>query len=296
MNIDLTRLRHILAVARLRSFSRAADELNITQPALSRSIAAFEQRHGLRLFDRGRGGVTPTALGALIITEAEQLLGSARDFEHNLQLYGSGGAGRIGFGMGPLVASLVLPRLTQMLLNDRPRLQLHASVAQVDQLVQELMGDAVEMVFVNSAQVDPLPQVVATPIGSMRLAVIVRGDHPLAARRRVDRAQLGQFPVASAVALPIAGLGGGAGCIICDNYHILRDAVMRTDCVWLASPDFVADEIARGALTRLDVEGIDLAEVELSMVRRQGRSMSPAAETVAAAVKMLCRPAHDHPP
>lgn len=58
--MEMTRLRHILAVARTRSFSRAAEEEGITQPALSRSIAAFEQRHGVTLFDRGRGGVHVT--------------------------------------------------------------------------------------------------------------------------------------------------------------------------------------------------------------------------------------------
>jgi DNA-binding transcriptional LysR family regulator len=290
MEIDLNRMRHIAAVARLRSFSRAAEELHITQPALSRSIAAFEERFGVRLFDRGRGGVMPTPVGVLVVAEAERLLGFARDFEHNLQLYGGGDAGRIPFGMGPMVASLVLPRLSQIFINERPRLQLKVSVGPADQLVQELMRDEIEMLFANTPQVRSIPDVITAPIGRMRLAVIVRSAHPMAGRRRVTFSELAAFPAASAVELPTMGITGEAGAFICDNYHILRETVLGTDCLWVASPDFVVADIAEGRLCCLDVADLDaaVATSELSMARRRERTMSPAAEAVAAVVQALC--------
>ena len=112
--MELTRLRHILAVARTGSFSRAAEEERITQPALSRSIAAFEQRHGVILFDRGRGGAHPTPAGRLVIEQARRLLSATNDLERSLRLYGTGEAGRLAFGLGPLLASLFLPGLGQL--------------------------------------------------------------------------------------------------------------------------------------------------------------------------------------
>lgn len=288
MEINLTRMRHIVAIARLRNFSRAAEELRITQPALSRSIAGFEERFGLRLFDRGRGGVTPTAVGTLVIAEAERLLGVARDLEYNLHVYGSGHAGNIAFGMGPQIASLVLPRLSQILINDRPQLRSRVSIGPVDQLILELMRDDIEMVFANSAQVRSLPDVVVTPVGAMRLAMIVRGGHPLAGKTKVTRADLSCFPAASAVALPTVGITGEAGAFICDNYHILHETVLGTDCLWVACPDFVSADIAEGRLSCLDLADANLGTSELSMARRSGRTMSPAAEAVAAVVRLLC--------
>ena len=94
--MELTRLRHIVAVARNRSFSRAAEEEGITQPALSRSIAAFERRHDVTLFDRGRGGVYPTPAGTLVIEQASKLLAGSSELERSLKLYGRGDAGRVG--------------------------------------------------------------------------------------------------------------------------------------------------------------------------------------------------------
>jgi hypothetical protein len=72
--MNLPRLRHIVAVARDRSVSRAAEEAGITLPALSRSVAACEQRHPPRLFDRGRSGVHPTAAGLPVIDPPTKLL------------------------------------------------------------------------------------------------------------------------------------------------------------------------------------------------------------------------------
>src|SRR5213593_1327258 len=100
--MDLTRLRHIVAVADTGSFSRAAEDVRITQPALSRSIATFEQQYGVRLFDRGRGGVSSTPAGSLVIEQARSMLSAATDLERSMRLFGKGEAGRVAFGLGPL--------------------------------------------------------------------------------------------------------------------------------------------------------------------------------------------------
>lgn len=288
MGIDLNRMRHIVMVGRLRSFSRAAEKLHITQPALSRSIAVFEEQFGLRLFDRGRGGVTLTPVGVLVAAEAERLLSFARDFEKNLQLYAGGDAGRVSFGMGPLVASLVLPRLSQILINKRPKLQLKVSVGPVEHLVEELMRDEIEILFANTPQVRSIPDVITEPVGAIRLGFMVRSAHPLAGKQRVTPAELAAFPAASAVELPTFGITGEGGAFICDNYHILRETVLGTDCHWLASPDFVAADIAEGRLCCLEVPDFNLGTGELSMVHRRGRTMSPAAKGLAAVVQALC--------
>lgn len=288
MQFDLTRLRHIVAVARNRSFSRAAEELHITQPALSRSIAAFEHRFGLRLFDRGRGGVVTTAAGQHVVDEADRLLRSASDLEHNLKLYRRGEAGRIALGVGPLAASLILPRLSQAILEEGSSLQLRASIKPAEQLLQELLADEIEMIFANSWTLDVSPELEITPVGSVTLAMIVRGRHPLAAHRKIQMADLRKYPATNAVELPVAGLTGEAGAFICDNFHIMREAVLGTDCVWLAPPELFEEDIEAGRLCMLRVENFAPLDNVISMIRRKDRTMSPAAVSVAETVKVIC--------
>src|SRR5262245_45540321 len=139
MRIDFTRLRHIVAVADTGSFSRAAEEAGITQPALSRSIATFEQQHGVRLFDRVRGGVSVTPAGALVIEQARGMLSAAGDLERSLQLYGKGEAEQIAFGLGPLLSSLLV-MIGPSLMHARPNLRVRTMIRPVDQMIDELLA------------------------------------------------------------------------------------------------------------------------------------------------------------
>lgn len=288
MEFDLNRLRHIATIARLRSFSRAAEELRITQPALSRSIASFEQHFNVRLFDRGRGGTVPTAVGALALEQIEQLLRSARDLEHNLKLYGRGEAGRIAIGLGPLAASLILPGLSKRLLREWPSLKLRASIKHPDQLLQELLSGEIEMIFANSWTMGASSDLNVKPIGTITLAIMVRGDHPLTHQSNVNLSQLKAFQEAKAIEIPVPGLADEVGTFTCDNYHILREAVLETDCVWLASPDLLAPDLEAGRLVQLDVTDFTPIENEVSIISRRGRTLSPAAETVIQTARLIC--------
>jgi DNA-binding transcriptional LysR family regulator len=288
MEIDLPRLRHIAAIYRLRSFSRAAEELNITQPALSRSVATFEQRCGFRIFDRGRGGVVPTAVGEAVVQEIERVLRSVHDLKHNLRLHRDGEVGRIAFGIGPLAASLILPPLSRKLLRETPGLRIVASTQPAELLLQQLLGDEIEMIFANSWKLDSAPDVMATAIGSIRLAVIVRADHPLAGRRNIRMADLQAYPTATPVEHAMKSLSGGAGGFVCDNYHILRETVLGTDCTWLAAPSLLTEDLRAGRLRQ--IAPVDQAPLrnELSLIRRRGRTMSPVAQVVIDSVRQIC--------
>lgn len=276
MDIDLTRLRHIAAIARTGSFSRAAEDLHITQPALSRSIASFEQRFGLRVFDRDRSGVVPTAMGRLVIEEAERVLRAARDLDHNVRLYAKGEGGDLAIGTGPLLA-MMLPDLGQRLMKEAPSIRLRASVRTPDHLVQELLDDRIELIFGNSWAIREVPDLEFSLIGTLELAFVVRGGHPLAAKSRIRTDMLGLYPQASAAGSSIAALAPTTGSFICDNCHVLRDLVVGTDCVWLTAPSVLADDIAAGALVRLNVDDFQNIDSEVALIHRRNRTLSPAA-------------------
>lgn len=286
MDIDLTRLRHIAAIARTGSFSRAAEDQHITQPALSRSIASFEQRYGLRIFDRDRSGVVPTAMGRLVIEEAQRVLRAARDLDHNVRLYAKGEGGDLAIGTGPLLAML-LPDLGRRLLEDCPAIHLRASVRTADHLVQELLDDRIELIFGNSWNIRDIPDLAFSPIGSIRLAFVVRGDHPLVGQADLDLGQLAQFPQASAAGSSVPTLAPSSGSFICDNYHVLRELVIGSDCVWLAAPTVLADDIAAGRLVALEVADYASIDSEVAMIQRRSRTLSPAAQALVEHLRKL---------
>src|SRR3546814_13905118 len=111
--MDLSRWRHVVGLADAGSFTAASARLNISQPALSRSIQATEQALGLKLFDRTATGTTVTPAAQPIVEQARTLLGHARTLLASATEIAKGDAWRVRFGVGPLFAPLpdeLLPR------------------------------------------------------------------------------------------------------------------------------------------------------------------------------------------
>jgi len=289
MEVDLAKLNHLLVIARSGSFSRAAEELRITQPALSRSVAGLEQRFGFKIFERGRGGATPTAVGALVLADAEALLRDARTLDQNLHLYARGEAGKLALGMGPLIASLALRKLAAHMTAVCPKLQMRCSVKSADGLLRELADGEIEMVFCATEQVARTPEIVVEPIGAVTLAMIVRADHPLAGRSGLRLAEVAEYPLAHSAHAQAEGFHATeglvrAGALFCDNYEILRQVVLDGQAVWMTSPQMVLEDIAAGRLAQLDVADMPARRGEVGVVRRRGRASSPAAKAVTAFV------------
>lgn len=290
METNLTRLRHIVAVARTASFSLAADEEGISQPALSRSIQAFERQHHVRLFDRGRGGVSLTPAGTLVVDQARSLLAAAEELDRSLRLYGKGEAGRIGIGLGPLMASMLLPSLAASLFRSRPHLQIVSMVRPPEQMLESLLNGSIEMIIGNNWRLADAPGIELEPIGLLALVHVARGQHPLSRKERICTADLANFPVAGAIDLQMKGVTPIGGAFICENFSILKEVVERTDCVWFTSPAFLSDELASGRFHLLDVVDHETSNTEICIIRRRGRSRSPAALIVAQEVRHLLAP------
>ena len=280
MEINLKRLNQLLTVAKLGNFSRAADELHITQPALSRSIAAFENHFGIRIFDRGRSGASLTPLGKLALAEAEKLVTQARTLDHNLHLYSAGDVGKIAFGMGPLIASMILPELSSHFLKHRPKLHLQTAIKSAEILLTELADDTIEVIYGPTELIKKTEELTVTDIGKINLARIVRSDHPLAKQQTVSQQQLLNYPILSGSELSTPTMQQGI--FICDNYHILRETVLSTDSVWVSSPDFLAEELNSGKLVALKTtEHSQPHHTTICEARKAGRTPSPAAHAIA---------------
>ena len=123
MKYDLRKIAQVVEVARAGSLSAATKNLHITQPALSRNIAAVEDQLGIKIFERGRSGAKLTALGAEVIKGFNALLHHADSLDNQLKLYALGEAGPVIFGIGPMLGSLILPRLAADFLNESPDVQ-----------------------------------------------------------------------------------------------------------------------------------------------------------------------------
>lgn len=135
---SIRQLSFFVALVEHQSFSRAADSVHVTQPALSTSIKDLEELLGNALVIRTPKMITPTPIGELVYTRAKQILNDCTD----LVAEGSRGveslAGKFSLGIIPTIAPFLLPRIFAPLKAAFPDLNLSVRESQTDTLIEDI--------------------------------------------------------------------------------------------------------------------------------------------------------------
>ncbi len=135
--------QYAVQLAEVGSFSKLAENLNLSQPALSKQILALEKELGVKLFKRANNSVTPTPAGTHFINVARELLYKEDQLIKSMMQYKSGDKGELIIGATPFRSSYIMPSLVQRLTEKFPGLQ----VKLVEEGSEFLRHDAAEGKF-----------------------------------------------------------------------------------------------------------------------------------------------------
>ncbi|MEO1746183.1 MAG: LysR substrate-binding domain-containing protein, partial [Pseudomonadota bacterium] len=136
--LTIRQLQFFEALARERHFRRAAEAVNITQPALSAQIMEMEARLGTSLVERSRGGVTLTPVGKQLLPKAQAILHQMQELTEMAVHTPGPLSGTLEIGMIPTVAPYLLPKLLPSVQSAFPSLNLKVREAVTEQLVADL--------------------------------------------------------------------------------------------------------------------------------------------------------------
>src|SRR5918998_5150719 len=133
--LDPRRLLTFREVARLGSFSRAAEELSLTQPAVSQQVLSLERQLGLRLIDRGPGGLGLTEAGALLLGHAEAVSGRLRLATEQLGDLVAEQRRHLAIGAFPSAIATIVPEALVRMRAAEPDLEISVSEDTLEELV-----------------------------------------------------------------------------------------------------------------------------------------------------------------
>lgn len=188
--MEFDQLRYFLRVADLTNFSRAAEELGISQPGLSRSIQRLEEELGQPVFVRQGRCVSLTEAGKLLQRRAQQVLTLLNDTK--AEISDDGQSGRVSVGAIPTIAPYFLPQVLREFSQEYPK----ASV-----IVQE---DTTEALLKSCTQGEIDLAILALPISAKYLQVeplfeeelllVLPPDHPLATKATIGLSDVEPYP------------------------------------------------------------------------------------------------------
>ena len=184
-------------VARLGSFSRAAEELSLTQPAVSQQILSLERQLGIRLIDRGPGGLALTDAGGLLLRHADAVSGRLRLASKQLGALVSEERRHLAVGAFPSAIATFVPEALVRMRAAEPDLEVSVSEGTLEELI-EAVGDGtlnIAVLFQDAAaprrEHDDLER---RDLFEEPMVAALPPRHRLARRRRIDLEQLADDP------------------------------------------------------------------------------------------------------
>lgn len=195
--MTLTQLKHMVELAKTGSFVKSAENLFLTQPALSRSIQSLEEELGCRLFDRQGRQSTLTVMGEEILSRAQVLLDLAKDLKNSSQNLQKGLVGQLKIGMGSGPGAILMTPLLQYIAIQYPHLHVEIVRGTTDMLVESLRSRKLDALVVDARSLKPAADLKSEIIYETAGAFMCRENHPLTKLKKITLGDVVKYPVAS---------------------------------------------------------------------------------------------------
>jgi DNA-binding transcriptional LysR family regulator len=189
--LKLRHLNVLLSVCKTGSMVKAAEQLAVSQPVVSKAIAELEGIVGVRLLDRGPKGVEPTPHGRALLKRSVAIFDDLRTTADELEFLSDPAAGELRVGCEETLSTGLLPALIERLARKYPRLSFEMAIADPRTLCErDLRGRKVEVAIMRIARAELDEEFEATTLYNDRLWVVAGRQNDWSRRRKVALSDL----------------------------------------------------------------------------------------------------------
>jgi LysR family hydrogen peroxide-inducible transcriptional activator len=182
--MTLTELRYIVALAKEGNFSRAAEHCSVSQPTLSVAIARLEDELGVQLFERGKGFVSPSAVGVKVVEQAKLALNEAEKIRSVAMCGRDQLSGPLRLGVIHTIGPYLLPQLIHALKLVAPNMPLAIEENMTANLASMLRDNEIDVVII--ALPFDVPGILTRSLYDESFKVIVPQGHPWESRAEIS--------------------------------------------------------------------------------------------------------------
>ncbi len=288
--MELHQLEAFVAVARERSFTRAAQPLHLTQSAVTRAVASLESELRTRLFDRLGRTVQLTPSGETLLRYAERVLQLTREARDAVSDIESGSMGRLSVGASSTLATYLLPGLLAKFRTAYPAVEISIHTGVSERVRERVRNGAADVGLVTTG---PGPAggagdatMTTLPLADLATCVVLPPSHPLANQLSVEPATLlaGGLPLLlMEVGTNLRGYAEGvlgsplSPAMEMDNVEAIKRMIAAGLGVSLLPELAVRVEVAAGTLATLSLTGVPPESGRrIELVYHRGKYLSAA--------------------
>ncbi|AET92655.1 transcriptional regulator, MarR family with acetyltransferase activity [Burkholderia sp. YI23] len=279
MDLNLRDIRALIAVAEAGSFTRAAERLHLSQPALTVQIRRLEEVLGARLFDRNSRNVALTPTGRELLPLLRKSLRDMENVLRDARALGEGESGTIRIACLPTFAASVLPELIIDMKREAPRVVFRIRDAVASTVNALVRNEEADIGLTGGEVHDPMLEVLHA--GVDRLVAVYPEAHPLAKKRRIGPDDLAGLPLVltapgtsvRAVVDAALGMSGGPLDIACEpTYMMTAVAMVRAGLGVTILPETAREVRAEPGLVVKEIDHPAFVR-SIAIVKKRGRTL-----------------------
>ncbi|MCP6628145.1 LysR substrate-binding domain-containing protein [Klebsiella pneumoniae] len=291
------RLRHLhtfVAVAQQGTLGRAAETLNLSQPALSKTLNELEQLTGTRLFERGRLGAQLTLVGEQFLTHAVKVLDALNSAGQALNRKEGLNNDIVRIGALPTAALGILPTVIGQFHKQQKDITLQVATMNNTMLLAGLKSGEIDIGIGRMSDPELMSGLHYELLFLESLKLVVRPGHPLL-HETVTLSRVMEWPVVvspkgtvprqnAEALLQSQGCKMPAGCIETLSASLSRQLTVDFDYVWFVPSGAVKDDLRRGVLTALPIATQGAGE-PIGILTRVDATLTPGTQTLLSAIR-----------
>ena len=288
LQIEFRHLETFCRVADLKSFSKAADDLFLTQPTVSGHILSLEQSLSLRLFDRGSREVRLTKSGEVFREYASKLLSLRKNMLNALSEFSRGIRGELSLGSSTIPGEYLLPKLIGDFKKNHSSFVISLKIGDTKEVIQYVLQDQVEFGVIGAKLNHP--SLHYEKYEEDQIIVVAPSGHPLTRKKKVALDELLKEPwiireegsgtrIAVERALRRKGRTLKQFNVVIEmgSTSSVKEGVKARLGLAFISGRATEGEIRQGSFSRIDVEGWEPISRQIYIVSHRRRTLSPMA-------------------
>ncbi len=277
--MEFRQIRYALSVAKERSFTKAAQRLNISQSAVSEQVKMLEEEAGFSIFRRTPRGIDLTERGRTFLYEAERIASDVLSLTDTARRLRGAVLDTFSIGLGSGMAQIFMPRLFSNLEELLPSARLEIFTAPTKHIFDDLHEERLDAGITIESEPDRVPAgLVFERLTSIEMALIAHPKHPLAkAKQPIDVGRL----VAEPIVMSELSVGYGQVVMslftdigtrpnilaIADNIETMKAIVQSGKGIAIVPRPCADNEVALGVLKMMSIA--PSRHVSLSLFRRR---------------------------
>jgi LysR family transcriptional regulator, transcriptional activator of the cysJI operon len=278
------RLKVFYTVAQKLSFTKAATELFITQPAVTKHIHELEQQLGVRLFKRSGNSISITPAGEVLIRYAEKIFSTYAALEAELAQFNHQAGGSLRIGASTTIAQTILPKVLALFKKAYPAVSFTFTQGNTNFITQQVIGEKIDLAIVEGSS--HYPQVSYAPFAKDEIVLVAKANSKLAKRGEITPKQLPDIP------LVLREEGSGTLDVIFKALHdvginpkdltvethlesssSIKQYLLYAEAAAFLSIQSVKNELRYNELAIIDIKGVDIFRT-FQFIQLQGQQSS----------------------